>query len=216
MTESLPLAPTAFLDFDHPDVAAFVREHTAGLQERSERITALYLAVRDSFRYDPYRIDFRPEGLRASNLVRRNHGYCVEKAVLLAACFRAIGIPARLFFGDVKNHIGVDRFTRIVGTERLIFHGATEMWTGHAWVKATPAFNRELCAMLNVPPLEFDGTADSMFQAYDRAGGQFMEYLHEYGSFDDMPYDQFILAVESGYGFDVRGKVIDLRSLDQT
>ena len=60
------LRATPAIDADHPDVQAFAREHAQGANER-ERAVALTHAVRDGFRYDPYRIDLSPTGMRASS-----------------------------------------------------------------------------------------------------------------------------------------------------
>ena len=59
------LAATALIDCDHPAIVAFAREHAQGSSAR-ERAVALTLAVRDGFRYDPYRIDLTPAGMPAS------------------------------------------------------------------------------------------------------------------------------------------------------
>ena len=40
-----------------------------------------------------------------SATLARGYGFCVNKAVLLAALARAVGIPARLGFADVRNHL---------------------------------------------------------------------------------------------------------------
>jgi hypothetical protein len=55
-------------------------------------------------------------------------------------------------------------------------------------VKATPAFNIEMCRRFGVLPLEFDGSADSLLQPYNAHGQRHMEYLHDRGLFDDLPY----------------------------
>ena len=208
------LQSTDFLDFEHPAVQAFVAEHVEDAMTHAQKRDALYIAVRDGFRYDPYILDFRPTGLKASDLILREReaGYCVEKAVLYAAALRAVGIPSRLFFGDVKNHIAVDKLVQILGTDRLVFHGGTEVWNGTKWVKATPAFNKELCNRFGVPALEFDGVHDSMFQAYDTSGARFMEYLKDYGTFEDMPFDLYLDTLEEVYGLQgLRGTVLNLR-----
>ncbi|MBP6778775.1 MAG: transglutaminase family protein, partial [Piscinibacter sp.] len=49
------LAATALVDADHPAVVAFARSRAVGADDRA-RAVALYYAVRDDFRYDPYRI----------------------------------------------------------------------------------------------------------------------------------------------------------------
>jgi hypothetical protein len=80
-----------------------------------------------------------------------------------------------------------------------VFHGAAEMFVDGKWVKATPAFNKRLCDFLGVDAIEFDGTSDAIFQEYDREGNVFMEYLHDYGAFDDMPYQMFLDELDRHY-----------------
>jgi hypothetical protein len=73
-----------------------------------------------------------------------------------------------------------------------VFHGYTELLIDGQWVKATPAFNLSLCEKFDTRPLEFDGRSDSIFHPYDNLGRQHMEYVHDYGPFDDFPYDRLI------------------------
>src|SRR6218665_1099179 len=94
------LRAPALIDSDAPAVRAFAGAHARGDSER-ERAVALYLAVRDGFRYDPYRVDLSPEGMAASRVLGNGHGWCVPKAALLTAACRAAGIPARMGFADV-------------------------------------------------------------------------------------------------------------------
>ena len=63
------LASTDLIDSAHPSVVAFARECAVGSSDR-ERAVALHDAVRDGFRYDPYRVDLSPDGMRASGVVR--------------------------------------------------------------------------------------------------------------------------------------------------
>ncbi len=95
------MRPTAFIDSDHPAVQAFAAEHGRGTSER-ERAVALFYAVRDGYRYDPYRLDLSPVGMKASTVLANGYGWCVPKATLLAAACRAVGIPARL--GYLPRH----------------------------------------------------------------------------------------------------------------
>ena len=192
------LAPTALIDSDHPDVVDFARRHAVGVDDR-ERAVALYLAVRDGFRYDPYRIDLSADGMRASGVLARGYGWCVPKAALLAAAARAVGIPARLGYADVRNHLSTERLRRLLGTDLYIWHGYTELWLDGAWRKATPAFNLELCERFGLLPLEFDGVDDSIYHPYDRAGQRHMEYVHQRGSFDDMPLARLAADIIATY-----------------
>ena len=150
----------------------------------------LFYAVRDGFRYDPYRIDLTPTGMRASTVLTNGYGWCVTKATLLAASCRARGIPARLGFADVRNHLSTQRMRDVMGTDVFYWHGYTEIRLEDRWVKATPAFNIELCDKFGLLPLEFDGRTDSIYHRFDRAGHLHMEYVAERGHYDDVPLAQ--------------------------
>ena len=192
------LRPTAFIDCDHPAVAAFA-EDAAPAGEPRERAMALFYAVRDGFRYDPYRVDLRPEGMRASTVLTNGYGFCIPKAVLLAAAARRVGIPSRLGFGDVKNHISTERLRRLMATDLFVYHGYTDLYLDERWVKATPAFNRTLCERFDVAPLEFDGIHDALLQHYDRSGNRYMEYVNDRGTRADLPLDEIRAAFERYY-----------------
>lgn len=189
------LAPTQLIDSDNPDVIAFAHRHAVGADDR-ERAVALYYAVRDRFRYDPYKVDLSVTGMRASGVLQKNVGWCVPKAALLAATCRAVGIPARVGYADVRNHLSTARLRETLQTDLFIWHGYTDIWIdsgqGGAWVKATPAFNIELCERFGLLPLEFDGRSDSIYHPFDQAGNQHMEYVHQRGAFDDMPLAQMV------------------------
>ena len=193
------LKPTEFLDFDRKSVREFTETNTVGAKNDRERAVALYYAVRDGFQYNPYLLDLRRTGLTASDLLTRNHGYCVEKAVLLAASARAVGVPSRLSFYIVRNHIATGKLEKMLKKDYLVFHGAAEMFLDGRWLKTTPAFNQALCKYLGVEPLEFDGRTDSIFQEYDRQGNVFMKYLHDYGAFADLPYNLYLEELAKHY-----------------
>lgn len=192
------LASTALIDSGHPTVVAFARQHAQGASD-CERAVALHDAVRDGFRYDPYRVDLSPSGMRASSVIERGIGWCVPKAALLAAACRAAGIPARLGYADVRNHLSTERMRRTMQTDLFIWHGYTDIWIDGAWRKATPAFNRELCERFGLLPLAFNGHDDSIYHPFDRAGNRHMEYVNQRGSFDDMPLDRIVADFERVY-----------------
>lgn len=188
-TLAATLAPSALIDSDHPDVIAFARTHALGDDDR-QRAIALYLAVRDGFRYDPYRIDLSPAGMKASAVITKGHGWCVTKASLLTAAARASGIPARVGFADVRNHLSTEKLRQALQTDVFIWHGYSELWIDGGWRKCTPAFNLSLCERFGLHPLAWDGVSDSLYHPYDRAGQRHMEYLNQRGSFDDVPLAQ--------------------------
>lgn len=192
------LAPTSSLDHQHPAVAAFARD-AAGSGGASEKARRLYYAVRDGIRYDPYSFRLSPEWLTASRTLQAGAGWCVPKAILLAACCRAEGIPARLGFADVRNHLATKRLLELMGTDLFLWHGYVSLFLDGRWVKATPAFNIEMCRRFGVVPLEFDGTADSLLQPYNAHGDRHMEYVHDRGLFDDLPYQSLAADMVAAY-----------------
>src|SRR3569832_264133 len=191
------LAPGRFVDSGHPAVRAFA-QRAAGRPVR-DRAVALYNMVRDEIRYDPYRIDLSSSGMRASTAIEQGYGWCVTKAALMAAGSRPIGIPARLGFADVRNHLWTQRMRDMHQTDQFVWHGYAEIWLGERWVKATPAFNIELCERFGLAPLEWDGTADSIYHPYDLAGRRHMEYVRERGDFDDVPVERIAADIVATY-----------------
>ena len=189
MTDNAFLQPGKYVDSDHPAVREFARKHARGANDR-ERAVSLYYAVRDGIRYNPF-LDFsQDDTYRASSVLEKGEGFCVGKSALLAACARALGIPARVGFADVKNHLTTPRLRERMGTDLFIYHGYAELFIDGKWVKATPVFNQALCQRFRVKPLEFDGRADSIFHPFDEDDRRHMEYVNDRGSFADVPAEQ--------------------------
>jgi transglutaminase-like putative cysteine protease len=180
------LKPGRFIDSSHPAVVAFAEKHAVGDGER-EKAVALYYAIRDGIRYNPFQNFTLDDTYRGSACLQTGVGWCVPKAALLAACARAVGIPARVGFADVKNHLTSPELTAKMGTDLFVFHGYTELLLDGNWVKATPAFNLSLCTRFRVKPLEFDGRTDSIFHPFDEDERRHMEYVHDRGTFADVP-----------------------------
>lgn len=203
------LAATPFVDSDAPAVVAFAARVCAGEADDTARAVRLYQAVRDGIAYTPY-CDFRsPDTYRASACLARGSGFCVAKAALLAAAARAAGIPARVGFADVRNHLCTPRLRALMGTDLFYFHGYTELHVGGRWVKATPAFDRALCERFGVLPLEFDGRSDSLFHPYDAAGRRHMEYVRHRGASADVPVAEIVATFEREYPGLVAGRPVD-------
>ncbi len=193
------LEPTEFIDFDNPEVAAFAEKNAGASQDPVARVVSLYYAVRDQIFYDPYAINLTTEGLRASTTLEKVRGWCVAKAVLLAACCRHMGIAARLGFADVKNHLTTRQLREQMQTDIFYWHGYTAIYLNEKWVKATPAFNLALCEKFSLKPLEFDGKSDSIFHPFDAEGRRHMEYIRYRGEYADVPLDEIIETFKQKY-----------------
>ncbi len=192
-------APGRFVDSNSPQVIAFAGAASAGATEATDAMLRLYSAVRDEILYDAY-VDWTdPNAFRASSVLAAKRGFCVGKACLLAACARVLGMPSRLGFADVRNHMTSPRLYERMKTDVFRWHAYCELQLSGKWVKATPAFNVSLCERLGVKPLEFDGWTDSLFQPFDNAGRKHMEYVVDRGTFADVPFETILADFRAHY-----------------
>ena len=198
MNFDIYLKPTSFIDSDNASVIEYAMAKTSSDKSDKDKAIDLYYAVRDDILYNPYNLVLVPEEISASKTLERGNGYCIEKSLLLCAVGRAHNIPSRLGFSIVQNHIATQKFIDMLKTDKFVFHGYNEFWIDNKWVKCTPAFNKSLCDKFGVAPLEFDGENDSIFHEFE-GGKQFMKYLHEYGQFDDFPFDLFVQELRIHY-----------------
>ncbi len=193
------LRPTFFIDSDSPEVVDYARAATAGAACESERAVALYFKVRDGMHYSPYCFTPDRDSYRASRLTRAQRGFCIQKAILLAAAARAVGIPSRLHFADVRNHLSSEKLIASMGTDLFVYHGYTGLLVDGVWLKATPTFNIELCEKLGVAPLDFDGCHDAIFHPYDKSNRRHMEYVRDRGHSPDLPFEEMVREITNTY-----------------
>lgn len=193
------LSATRFIDNDAPQVMQFAHDATAGGSGDADQARRLFRAVRDEITYDPYVNFADASNYRASDVLAARRGFCVGKAALLAACARAVGIPARLGFADVRNHLTSARLYERIKSDVFIWHAYTEVYVSGRWLKATPAFDAALRQRLNLAPLDFDAQSDALFHAFDRAGRHHMEYLKQRGTFFDVPFEIIVADFMSAY-----------------
>lgn len=198
--EEIFLCSSYYLDYDHPAIESFVQKHILSCVDDKSKAISLYSAVRDHWRYNPLKVHTHKEDWRASEIIQRADGHCLDKSIILVACLRAVGIPARLHLAKVKNHIAVERIIERFGHDELTPHGMVDLLLNGSWLKVSPAFNKELCDKLNVEVLDFDGENDSIFQEFSKSGALFMRYIEDYGYFEDVPMDFIFHNMQENYG----------------
>lgn len=193
--------PTEFLDFESATVRAFVDKalSTKDVTTEVDKAVALYYAVRDGIRYEVYGADLSRDGLKASSILDAGFGFCVHKSIVYAAAVRAVGIPSRIVYGDVRNHLASERLRQLVGGDVFRYHSLASVRLEEKWVKATPVFNKLLCRLYKIAPLDFDGRSDSLYHPYDELGRRHMEFLHMHGDFDDVPYEQVVGGIRQAH-----------------
>jgi transglutaminase-like putative cysteine protease len=194
------LAATYYVDADHPDVKDWASDVVRGQASDRDKAVALFYAVRDGVRYDPYVSSPDAADYRASVIVGRDRNWCVPKSILLTAGARAVGVPSLLGFADVRNHLASEKLLERVPGGIFAFHGYSTFLVDGRWVKATSAFNIEMCTRFGVKPIEFDGVDDALYHEFDVEGRQHMEYVRQRGEFVEFPWDEMCRVFEDLYG----------------
>jgi transglutaminase-like putative cysteine protease len=193
------LKASACIDSDATPVVTLANSLTNARQTDLEKAVTLYYWVRDSILYNPYSVGTTRESLKATATLAAGEGWCVPKAVLLAALCRAVAIPARVGFADVRNHLSTERMRATMKTDVFFFHGYCSIYLDQHWVKATPAFNNTLCEKFGLIPLEFDGIKNSLYHQFDVAGKRHMEYLRDRGEYLDVPFEEMMSTFKQHY-----------------
>lgn len=194
------LKPTLTIDCDAKSIKEMAQDLTRGREETTEKARVLFYFVRDEIKYNPYSPFHLLEHYRASTILSRREGYCVQKAVLLAALARAVDIPARLRFARLRNHLLPPKALTLLGTNVMSSHGYDELYINGKWIKATPIFDLKMCLENRIIPVEFDGTSDATFHPYNQDGRLHIEYIEDCGHYPDVPLDKILSAWVQAYG----------------
>ncbi len=194
------LKPTPSIDCDADSIKEKARDLTRGEDQTTRKARSLFYFVRDEIKYNMYSPFHLPEHYRASAILKRGEGYCVQKAVLLAALARTVGIPTRLRVADIRNHALTRKAAEILRTNLLVYHAYDELHIGGRWIKAAPTFDIKTCREHRIIPVEFDGRNDAMLHSHTQYGKLHIEYLKDYGHRQDVLLDEILDAWNRTYG----------------
>jgi len=206
------LKPTFFMDWKHPSILQKAKELTDGIEDDINKAIKLFYFVRDGIRYSvkDSRKSYNKEEWKPSLTLEKGYAFCIPKAILLASLARAVGIPSRLHFGDIVNHMTSDRLRKNMGSNLFIFHGFVELFLNGKWVEANCAFDKELCIRKNFPWVDFDGVKDGLFASTNNDGEPFVEYIKDRGVYNDAPHQEIMetWAMEYPNRYEKSGKPI--------
>jgi transglutaminase-like putative cysteine protease len=191
------LKATPTIDCETRSIKEKAQSLTEGRTEVIEKAKCLFYFVRDEIRYDPYSPLFP---LQASATLTKGSGFCTQKAALLAALARAVRVPSRLGFADIRNYIMPERMAKLLGTDLIVYHGYAELYIGAKWVKTTPTFDLKMCQENRIIPVEFDGKNHGVFHSHNLDGKLHIEYVRQHGHSEDVPLDDILEAVIRAYG----------------
>ena len=208
------LKPTFFMDYQHPLIQEKAKELIEGIPEDDDigKAIKLFYFVRDQIRYSVRnaRESYNKENWKSSLTLETGFAFCIPKAILLASLARAVGIPSRLHFVDIVNHMTSERLKNNMGSNLFIFHGFVELFLDDRWVEANCAFDKELCLRKNFPAVNFDGKRDGLFAATTNDGKPFVEYIKDRGVYNDAPHQEVMQTWAAEYPgrYDNDGKPI--------
>ncbi len=199
MDKDYYLKPTSYIDWDRAEVKDKGRELTETCKNDKEKAKAIFYFVRDGVRYQVEEDPPRPEYYKASSTLDRGYGFCIPKAILMAALSRAVDIPSRLHFADLRNHQVPPDLMEKLETDMFIYHSYTEIYLNERWIKAAPIFNIELCEKFGFLPVEFSGKGDAMLHPRDKEGRLHFDYVRDHGTYPDFPHQEVMEAFRKAY-----------------
>lgn len=197
------LRPAPGIQSDHPEVIALARRVAGGTAAQVGVVRAarrLFYFARDQVAYSVYVPWEELEDYLALNTLARGRGFCVQKAALLCALARAAGIPARLGFADIKNHLLPEHLEDMIPDKVLYYHCFVEWRLEGNWRKATPSFDRALSEKKGWRLVEFDPAGDALLPSHDLEGRRHVQYLRYHGWREGVPLQEFIAANTAGCG----------------
>ncbi len=202
------LAANDIIETGHERIRALVAPLRLAASDPADLARRIFELARDSAVYSPYVPFYERAHYRATTTLDRGRGFCVQKAVVLVTLARAVEIPARLVFVDMRNHRAPQHLIDILGSDLFTWHCYGRLFIDGQWLDATPAFDRALCEEHDLPLVEFDGHKSAIFPTKDNAGRPYVEYVTHHGVFDDVPLAPMLAAWDSVYGAE---KVADWR-----
>ena len=192
------LGPTRFLDCEHASIRRVVAELELAHLAPEARAAALFGFVRDEIIYE-FMAKTAAAAYIASRILAAGKGYCVQKAVLLAALGRAAGIPAALVLTDVRDHTLGGRLVEGMGTDILYGHGLTAFHLRGRWVCADASLSIDLVQRKGYRPVQFDGSTDALLPAEAIDGRPHVSYIAFRGLYADLPLAEMLRAFDEGY-----------------
>ena len=186
------LQPTEFIDSDSYLIQNKASEISSLSVDKRDLAVKLFYFVKDEISYYIFAEYFNREAYKASETLKRGWGYCVQKAILLAALSRAVGIPAKICFADIINHSLPRHIYEVLRTNMFVYHGYTEIFLGDEWIKLTPVFNRESLNKMKVKEIKFNGKNNIMLPQYNEDGERLFEYIRDRGCYSDLPYENIV------------------------
>jgi len=205
--EAIYLRPTPTIDCDNTAIKEKAQELVRERPGVPDKARSLFYFARDEIKYNVYVPSDKPEHYRASRTLKTGEGFCIHKAVLLAALARAVGIPARLHLAAIRNHLVPAKLKELMGGNVFPTHGYAELYIEGRWVKVAPTFELKMCQQNRFTPTEFDGRHDAVLPPRNLEGKPHSEYVVDHGYYADLPFENMINWRLEALGADFFGRM---------
>ena len=192
------LAPAETIDSDAPEIVSAVESLDLGDASPAERAVAIFNHVRDSIEYE-FAIRNTPREYKASFTIQDGRGFCVRKAIVVAAMCRAAGIPSVIILSNMRDKSLSPRIIDMLGTDVMHNHGLAGVFLDGQWLKLDASLSPELVAKKRYRLVEFDGKSDALQSDTTLTGSPHMEYVAYHGTYTDLPYKQMMRGFDEGY-----------------
>lgn len=194
------LSPAPGITSDDSYVLELAQTLTEGTQNDRERVVRLFEFVRDHIRYNLNAPFHKLAHYEAQNTLRRKEGFCIQKSSLLVTLARSIGIPSRLVFADIRNHLLPDHLIQFMGTDIVTYHCYVEWFLKDDWIKVAPSFDEKTCRENGFRLVIFDGYHDAVLPSEDLYGQPHITYLKQHGVYNGIPIEEILEAWKRFYG----------------
>jgi len=182
------LGPTDVIESEQPAIRDLAQRLTAGLDSPPDKARALFDYVRDEIVYNFAPLLATRSDWRASATLARGDGFCQQKALLLAALARAVGIPSQIGFQHLKDYKLLEtRYVSVLPDGVIPFHGLNALYLNGRWIWADATLDAGLSERRGYRLVEFRADEDMLLPATDLAGRPHFDFLAEFGPYPDLP-----------------------------
>jgi len=192
------LLPQTFIDSASPELQALAALITEGSVSKRELAIRAFEHIRDSVPYE-FMAKFRPDQYRAMHVLDAGRGFCVQKAVLLAALLRACGIPSALVLGNLKDHTMPRRIVKALGTNVMHGHGFTAVWLDGEWLLVDASHDARFATRKGYELVSWDGACDALIAATALDGRRHAQFVALQGVFLDLPFEALLKLFAEAY-----------------
>ncbi len=154
-----------------------------------EKARQIFYFIRDKIRYI-FRADSNEDQYLASNILKKEGGFCTQKAILFCALARACNIPAGIYFYDIVDYTLPQNFIDLLQTRTLYRHGIVALYLDGKWLKYDATLDSNLINRNNLIPVEFSPDRDCLMHEKTKTGERHIEYIKDYGLYSDLNFEE--------------------------